>query len=149
MPKDRDPYRDDLFVPPPRKRRNPKPYFHAGQRVVCADASPNRLASGRKLLVGGKIYIIRAIDVRPGGSGHGGAYTSKTSNTSIWMVLSNGRFTPPVPTGQRTADQYHDFQGTGRVSNGGRGRDCRSAKRIANGCRWFPPGLLDGRLDPL
>jgi hypothetical protein len=37
----------------------------SGQRVVCVDASPNRLASDRKLLVAGRIYIICAIDVAP------------------------------------------------------------------------------------
>jgi hypothetical protein len=66
MTKGRDPYQRGLFVPPPRTWRNPKPYFDVGQRVVCVDASPNRLASGRKLLAAGKIYIIRAIDVTPG-----------------------------------------------------------------------------------
>jgi hypothetical protein len=38
--------------------------FHAGQRVVCVDASPNRRC-GLKLLARGKIYIIRAIDEKP------------------------------------------------------------------------------------
>jgi hypothetical protein len=39
--------------------------FHAGQRVVCVDASPNRRC-GLKLLARGKIYIIRAIEQKPG-----------------------------------------------------------------------------------
>jgi hypothetical protein len=52
-----------IKLPPTRPRRNPKPYFQAGQRIVCVDASPNRLASNRKLLVVGRIYIIRAIDL--------------------------------------------------------------------------------------
>jgi hypothetical protein len=47
-------------------RGNPKPYFQAGQRVVCVNAAPNRLALDRKLLVAGRIYIVRAIDVSPG-----------------------------------------------------------------------------------
>jgi hypothetical protein len=65
-----------LPLPPPRpnlnalkfpgRQRDPKPYFEAGQRVVCVDASPNRLASNRKLLIAGKIYVIRAIDLGPG-----------------------------------------------------------------------------------
>jgi hypothetical protein len=53
-------------IPPPRPLRNPKPYFEAGQRVICVDASPNRLASNRKLLVASRIYVIRAIDMEPG-----------------------------------------------------------------------------------
>ena len=53
-------------MPPPDQRHNPKPYFQVGQRVVCVDAAPNRLASDRKLLVAGRIYIIRGIDVSPG-----------------------------------------------------------------------------------
>jgi hypothetical protein len=40
------------------------PHFHAGQRVVCVDASPNRLC-GVKLLTRGAIYVVRAIDVKP------------------------------------------------------------------------------------
>jgi hypothetical protein len=40
-------------------------YFHFGQRVVCADASPNRRC-GVKLLARGGIYIIRAIELKPG-----------------------------------------------------------------------------------
>jgi hypothetical protein len=65
-----------LPLPPPRPNHDvikfpgrecqPKPYFETGQRVVCVDAAPNPLASGRKLLVTGRIYVIRAIDVRPG-----------------------------------------------------------------------------------
>src|SRR5215475_12286868 len=65
-----------LPLPPPRsnlnalefpgRQRKPKPYFEVGQRVVCVDASPNRLASNRKLLVAGRIYVIRAIDLGPG-----------------------------------------------------------------------------------
>jgi hypothetical protein len=43
-----------IKLPPPARRRNPKPYFEAGQHVVCIDASPNRLASNRKLLVAAK-----------------------------------------------------------------------------------------------
>jgi hypothetical protein len=39
--------------------------FHVGQRVVCVDASPNRRCRV-KLLARGKIYIIRAIDLKPG-----------------------------------------------------------------------------------
>jgi hypothetical protein len=50
----------------PGRQRDPKPYFEAGQRVVCVDASPNRLASNRKLLIASKIYVIRAIDLGPG-----------------------------------------------------------------------------------
>lgn len=50
--------------PPPRPRRIPKSYVQVGQRVICVDASPNPLASHRKLLV--RIYVIRAIDLEPG-----------------------------------------------------------------------------------
>jgi hypothetical protein len=39
--------------------------FHAGQRVVCVDASLNPRHSV-KLLSRGKIYVIRAIDQKPG-----------------------------------------------------------------------------------
>lgn len=53
-------------LPPPRQQRNPKPYFEVGQRVVCVDATPNHLASNRKLLVAGKIYDIRAIGLGAG-----------------------------------------------------------------------------------
>jgi hypothetical protein len=42
-----------------------QPHFHAGQRVVCVDASLNRRCSV-KLLSRGKIYVIRAIDKKPG-----------------------------------------------------------------------------------
>ena len=41
------------------------PHFHAGQRVVCVDATPNRRCDV-KMLYAGQIYVIRAIDVRPG-----------------------------------------------------------------------------------
>jgi hypothetical protein len=58
--------RNNGRIPPPRPLRNPKPYFEVGQRVVCVDASPNRLASNRKLLIASKIYVIRAIDLNPG-----------------------------------------------------------------------------------
>lgn len=40
-----------------------KPYFHAGQRVVCIDASPNPRRPGVKLLSAGKIYVVRAADL--------------------------------------------------------------------------------------
>jgi hypothetical protein len=65
MTKGRDPYQRDLFAPP-RQRRRLKPYFDAGQRVICVDASPNRLAHGYKPPVAGKIYVIRAIDMEGG-----------------------------------------------------------------------------------
>jgi hypothetical protein len=41
------------------------PYFHAGQKVVCVDASANQ-RGGEKLLTRGKIYTIRAIFQEPG-----------------------------------------------------------------------------------
>jgi hypothetical protein len=47
----------------PRRLGDPKPYFYAGQRVVCVNAVPNPLAPRCKPLVAGKIYVIRAIDV--------------------------------------------------------------------------------------
>ena len=53
-------------MPPPDQQHNPKPYFQVSQRVVCVDAVPNRLASDRKLLVAGRIYVIRAIDMDGG-----------------------------------------------------------------------------------
>jgi hypothetical protein len=34
----------DHWPPPARRVRHPRPYFEAGQRVVCVDASPNRHA---------------------------------------------------------------------------------------------------------
>lgn len=50
-----------------------RPYFHAGQRVICVDAAPNPLESGPGPLVAGRIYVVRAIDVgftgRPPGWG--------------------------------------------------------------------------------
>ena len=52
--------------PPLRRLGDPKPYFHAGQRVVCVDALSNRLAPRCKPLVAGKTYVIRAIDVNGG-----------------------------------------------------------------------------------
>ena len=52
--------------PPARRVRHPRPYFEAGQRVVCVDASPNRLAPGLSPLLAGKIYVVRAIDLNPG-----------------------------------------------------------------------------------
>jgi hypothetical protein len=39
--------------------------FHIGQRVVCVDATPNRLFPV-KVLTRGRIYTIRAVDQRPG-----------------------------------------------------------------------------------
>jgi hypothetical protein len=42
-----------------------QPHFHAGQRVVCVDASLNRRCS-MKLLTRGKIYVIRAIEQKAG-----------------------------------------------------------------------------------
>ncbi len=39
--------------------------FQVGQRVVCVDASPNRRC-GVKLLSRGRIYIVRAIELKPG-----------------------------------------------------------------------------------
>jgi hypothetical protein len=50
-------------TPPPGPRRDPKPTFEVGQRIVCVDASPNRLTPDSRLLVAGKIYVIRAIDL--------------------------------------------------------------------------------------
>jgi hypothetical protein len=59
--------------------------FHAGQRVVCVDASPNRRC-GLKLLARGKIYIIRAIDQKPGWEAPGwGVHLD-----GIWVVHPNG-----------------------------------------------------------
>jgi hypothetical protein len=55
----------DGRIPPPGPRRDPKPYFEAGQRVVCVNAAPSRLAPDNKVLVAGKIYVIRAIDLGP------------------------------------------------------------------------------------
>jgi hypothetical protein len=43
-----------------------RPWFVAGQRVVCVDASINPKGYPRKLLTAGKIYTVRAIDQRPG-----------------------------------------------------------------------------------
>jgi hypothetical protein len=48
--------------PPSIPRRDPKPYFEVGRRVVCVDASPSPLAPDLKPLLG-KIYVIRAIDI--------------------------------------------------------------------------------------
>jgi hypothetical protein len=45
--------------------RQPTANFHVGQRVVCVDASLNRLHSV-KLLSRGKIYVVRGIDDKPG-----------------------------------------------------------------------------------
>jgi hypothetical protein len=39
--------------------------FHVGQHVVCVDASLNRRCS-MKLLTKGRIYTIRAIELKPG-----------------------------------------------------------------------------------
>jgi hypothetical protein len=50
-------------TPPPGARRDPKPTFEVGQRIVCVDASPNRLTPNRRPLVAGKIYVVRAIDL--------------------------------------------------------------------------------------
>jgi hypothetical protein len=55
-------------MPPPDQRHNPKPYFQAAQRVVCVDASPSRLVPDLRPLVAGRIYVVRAIDVRSGWS---------------------------------------------------------------------------------
>ncbi len=63
--------------------------FHAGQRVVCVDASPNRRC-GLKLLARGKIYIIRAIDQKPGWRRQAGASTWTESGSCIPTVM-NGR----------------------------------------------------------
>ena len=51
----------------PRPRTG-RPWFHVGQRVCCVDATPNPLYPTtintiEKLLVAGKFYIIRAIDL--------------------------------------------------------------------------------------
>lgn len=43
-------------------RKTSIPYFRVGQRIVCVDATLNRL-SAAKLLTRGKIYRIRAIDL--------------------------------------------------------------------------------------
>jgi hypothetical protein len=50
---------------PERPANQPAPQFHAGQRVVCVDASLNPQHSV-KLLSSGKIYVIRAVDQKPG-----------------------------------------------------------------------------------
>jgi hypothetical protein len=52
---------------PPRRAgcAHPRPYFEAGQRVVCVDAPPNRLAPGLSPLLAGKIYVAE-IDLNPG-----------------------------------------------------------------------------------
>lgn len=55
--------RNNGYMPPPGQRRNPKPYFEPGQRIVCVDASPNRLAPNSRPVVAGKIYVVRAIEL--------------------------------------------------------------------------------------
>jgi hypothetical protein len=40
--------------------------FHVGQRVVCVDASPNKRYGPLRMLKRGRIFVIRAIDDKPG-----------------------------------------------------------------------------------
>lgn len=53
---------------PPHRPNEIRPHFKVGQRVVCVDAKPNPQAGtgADKLLVAGRIYVVRAIDARPG-----------------------------------------------------------------------------------
>jgi hypothetical protein len=55
--------RQNAHTLPPGARRDPKPTFEVGQRIVCVDASPNRLTPNRRPLVAGKIYVVRAINL--------------------------------------------------------------------------------------
>jgi hypothetical protein len=75
------------------KRARPIPYFEVGQRVVCVDASQNR-RHAEKLLTRGKIYTIRAIDVRPGWAAPGwGVHLD-----GIWVLHpDDGREWPMKP----------------------------------------------------
>jgi hypothetical protein len=119
----------------PGRQRDPKPYFEAGQRVVCVDASPNRLASNRKLLIASKIYVIRAIDLGfwkwPWSGVHlDGIRIFYPCNDAVERASHPARF--------RNGDRYRDFQeAVGRASSGERrrgqiGADLRPEGRTAD-----------------
>jgi hypothetical protein len=66
------------------------PYFHAGQKVVCVDASPNQ-RGGAKLLTSGKTTPSAPSFRNPDGRRLAGACTWKVSGSFTLTTAWNGR----------------------------------------------------------
>jgi len=77
-------------------------HFHAGQRVLCVDASPNQRYGIRlPMLRRGGIYVIRAIDQRPDWQAPGwGVHVEGMSivhpDAGCEWAMKPGRFRPVV-----------------------------------------------------